>query len=83
MDCGAEYSLSHNWESVLGGYECTDCGQEETAIPCIMSLSDVELERYLSSLNDDELESFIALLPEDALARVMALLLSEDDSLIK
>jgi len=83
VDCGAEYSLSHNWESVLGGYECTDCGQEETAIPGIMSLSDVELERYLSSLNDDELESFIALLPEDALARVMALLLSEDDSLIE
>ncbi len=80
-DCGAEYSLSHNWESVLGGYECTDCGQEETAIPGIMSLSDDELERYLSSLNDDELESFIALLPEDTLARVMALLPSEDDSL--
>ncbi len=80
--CGADYSLSHNWKSVLGGYECTDCGQGETTIPGItMSLSDGELELYLSSLSDDELASVIASLPEDILARVMALLPSEDDPL--
>ena len=80
-DCGAEYSLSHNWKSALGEYICTDCGLDSTVIPEIMSLSDGELEIYLSSLSDEELATVIASLPEDIVARVTALLPSKDDSL--
>ena len=80
-DCGGAYSLAHNWQLALGGYICTDCGQEATKIPGIMSLSDGELELYLSSLSDEERASVIASLPEDMLARVTALLPSKDDQL--
>ena len=80
-DCGGAYSLAHNWQLALGGYICTDCDQEATYIPGIMSLSDGELELYLSSLSDEERASVIASLPEDILARVTALLPSKDDQL--
>ena len=80
IDCGYTINTAHNWESVNGGYECTDCGQDEAFIPGeVMSLSDEELELLVSSMSEEELAEFIASLPEDALASVTALLPPVDD----
>ena len=80
IDCGYQTYSYHNWETVISGYVCTDCGQDEDFIPGeVMSLSDEELELLISSLSEEELAEFIASLPEDQLARVTALLPPVDD----
>lgn len=82
LKCGGEYSLSHTWESVIGGYECSDCGMFSSIVPGIMSLSDTELEAYIATLSDEEFEAFVASLPEDELSRVTALLPEDDEELL-
>ena len=84
IDCGYQTYSYHNWETVIGGYVCTDCGQEELIIPGeVMSLPDDELALYLASLSDEELEAFLASLPEDQLDRVTAILTPvKDDELL-
>ena len=79
--CNATHTKPHNWVSVSGGYECSDCGKTTLIIPDYSSLSGEELELLLSSMSEEELEAFIALLPEDAVARVTAILPPDDEHL--
>ena len=77
--CQTTYEKPHNWVSVSGGYECSDCGKTTLIIPDYSSLSDEELSLLLSSMSEEELEAFIALLPEADLARVTAILPPDDE----
>ena len=82
--CGYKHPERHSWRQNSSGYVCMKCFVSSAFIPSqIQSLSDEELELYLSTLSDDELEAFLASRPEDALARVTAILPpANDDELL-
>lgn len=81
LGCSYWEYQDHSWVTVVGGYVCSYCRQQERILPVggTTSLSDKELELLLSSMSEEELVEFIASLPDDQLARVTAILTPVND----
>ena len=83
LDCGYSYQESHTWQTVIGGYVCSDCGMTATIVPGeVMSLTDEELEALLATLSEDEVAALIAGLDPEARNRVTSVLTPHEDDLV-